>query len=99
MAPLLKFLLIAFAVYFIVRFLFRLILPFAMRKAAERIMKKAQQSQYTTGNGPFGYQQYEQQTRADEGRVRVEYAPSKKEEKRRSGTATAGEFVDFEEIK
>ncbi|KAF5271257.1 hypothetical protein FQR65_LT17646 [Abscondita terminalis] len=64
-----------------------------------RIMKRSAIHQYTTGNGPFGYQQYEQQTRADEGRVRVEYAPSKKEEKRRPGTATAGEFVDFEEIK
>ncbi|SPZ84130.1 Uncharacterised protein [Sphingobacterium multivorum] len=36
----LKFILIAFAVYFVVRFLFRLFLPFAMRKAAEKLMKK-----------------------------------------------------------
>jgi len=97
MGPFLKFLLIAFAVYFIVRFLFRLILPFAMRKAAERIMKKAQQSQYTTGGGPFEYREY-QQARPEDGKVRIEVDPTK-DAKRKSGTSTAGEFVDFEEIK
>ncbi|WP_270089530.1 DUF4834 family protein [Sphingobacterium sp. SYP-B4668] len=97
MGPLLKFLLIAFAVYFIVRFLFRLILPFAMRKAAERIMKKAQQSQYTTGGNPFEYREYRQNPQ-EEGKVRIEVNPTK-ETKSKSGTSTAGEFVDFEEIK
>lgn len=103
----LKFILIAFAVYFVVRFLFRLFLPFAMRKAAEKLMKKAQQqggAYNSQGQGgtfyyEFNGQRQEQAKRSQpEGKVHVDYIPPK-EGVERKGTETAGEFVDFEEIK
>lgn len=81
----------------------RLIFPYAMRKLAERMMKKAQQSgggtySYTSGD-PFGQQRSyrSQSTNQAEGKVRVDYVPP--QEEKRKGAATAGEFVDFEEVK
>ncbi|HAU54781.1 MULTISPECIES: DUF4834 family protein [Sphingobacterium] len=103
----LKFILIAFAVYFVVRFLFRLFLPFAMRKAAEKLMKKAQQQGGAYGSqgsgGTFYYEfngqgQQESKRSQPEGKVHVDYIPPK-DGPERKGTETAGEFVDFEEIK
>lgn len=87
----------------------RLLLPFAMRKLTERMMKKAQQQgQYNYGgagnpfgsNNPFGdtnqQQSYKKQGSKD-GKVTVDYVPT--QEPKRKGTATAGEFIDFEEVK
>lgn len=107
MAGLLKFLLIAFAVWYLVKFLIRLILPFAMRKAAEKLMKKAQQqggSTYTNGGGSFHYETFGQNNNSsqsapkDDGRISVDYVPPKQESKGKVAD-NAGEFVDFEEIK
>lgn len=105
----LKFILITFAVYFVVRFLFRLFLPFAMRKAAEKLMKKAQQqggaySSQGQGQGGTFYYEFTGQSRQEntksqsEGNIKVDYIPPK-ETPERKGAETAGEFVDFEEIK
>lgn len=108
MAGLLKFLLIAFAVWYLVKFLIRLLLPFAMRKAAEKLMKKAQQQQggstYTNGGGSFRYETFGQNNDnahsapKNDGRISVDYVPPKQEQKRKVAD-NAGEFVDFEEIK
>lgn len=103
----LKFILITFAVYFVVRFLFKLFLPFAMRKAAEKLMKKAQeqggaysgQGQGGTFYYEFNGQRHQENKRSQaEGKIQVDYIPPK-ETPERKGTETAGEFVDFEEIK
>ncbi|WP_104384956.1 DUF4834 family protein [Sphingobacterium sp. HMA12] len=103
----LKFILITFAVYFVIRFLFKLLLPFAMRKAAEKLMKKAQeQGGAYSGQGQSGtfyYEftgqgQQENKRSQPEGKIKVDYIPPK-ETPERKGTETAGEFVDFEEIK
>ena len=90
----------------------RLFLPFAMRKLTERMMKKAQQQQsqgqynYGGAGNPFGsgnpfgdaYQQQSyKSTNAKTGKVKVDYVPA--QETKRKGTATAGEFIDFEEVK
>jgi len=107
MVGLLKFLLIAFAVWYLVKLLIRLFLPFAMRKAAETLMKKAQQqggSTYTNGGGSFHYETFgqnntrSQSTHANDGDVSVDYVPPKQDQKRKVAD-DAGEFVDFEEIK
>lgn len=104
----LYFILIVIAAYYAFKFSMRLLLPFAMKKLAERMIKKAQQSQggftYTTGN-PFGqqsnygdsYQGYEQSNKSSDDKIRVDYVPPKEE--KRKGTTHAGEFVDFEEVK
>lgn len=86
--------------YYVFKFAMRLLLPYAMRKLTERMMKKAQQSQggftYTTGAGaPFGQQQ--SQANKPDGKVHVDYVPQVEE--KRKGAETAGEFIDFEEVK
>ncbi|SMG49696.1 DUF4834 family protein [Sphingobacterium psychroaquaticum] len=104
MEAILKFVIILFAVYYGVKYIFRLLMPFALRKMTERLMQKAQQGasqgrpgsyQYTQNN-PFD--QFKQQGRKHEGEIKVDYIPEE-ESKPRKGTQTAGEFVDFEEIK
>ena len=89
---LLKFLLVAIAVLWLVRMIARLLFPWAMRKMAERVMGKAQQ-QYSRGGNP--YQQNNRRTRP-EGKVSIDYVPPQPSKK---GAKQAGEFVDFEEIK
>lgn len=107
MAGLLKFLLIAIAVWYLLKYLIRLFLPFAMRKAAEKLMKKAQQqggATYTNGGGTFHYETFgqgnsrSQSSKAKDGRLSVDYVPPKPTSQRKMAD-NAGEFVDFEEIK
>ncbi|TJZ61187.1 DUF4834 family protein [Sphingobacterium olei] len=102
----LYFILFTILFYYVFKFSMRLIMPFAMRKLAERMMKKAQQShQYTHGgqnpfgnSNSFGGYQDQSQSRKPDNKVHVDYVP-RKEEPKKNGAATAGEFVDFEEIK
>src|SRR5690606_21330781 len=102
MSTLLYFILFSVAFYYLFKFGVRLFLSFALRKLTERMVKKAQQSgrttyTYSTGD-PFGQYRQEHQSHAQaDGKVRVDYVPQS--EDKRKGTATAGEFVDFEEVK
>lgn len=89
---LLKFLLVAIAILWLVRMIVRLVFPFAMRKMAEKVMSNAQQ-QYQNGN-PY-QQQANRRTRPD-GKVHIDYVPPQQAKK---GAKNAGEFVEFEEIK
>lgn len=84
----------------------RLLLPFAMKKLTERMMKKAQEGKggftytYTSGN-PFGpqstYQDNNQRASSSKGDIQVDYVPPKEE--KRKVAPHAGEFIDFEEVK
>lgn len=101
---LLKIIAIFFVVFYAVKYLFRLLLPFALRKMGEKLMQKAQQSAYQgkadsssyTQGSPFDH--FKQQAPKKDGELRVEYVPEE-DSKSRKGPQTAGEFVDFEEIK
>jgi len=102
---LLKIIAIFFIGYYAIKYLFRLLMPFALRKMGERLMRKAQQSAYQTQQGAGGYQQhgnpydqFKQTNSQRKGEVHVDFIPQE-EAKNRKGTQTAGEFVDFEEIK
>ena len=101
---LLKIIAIFIVVYYAIKYLFRLLMPFALRKMGERLMKKAQQSAYQSQQGAGGYQQgnpydqFKQSNSTRTGEVHVDFIPQE-EVKHRKGTQTAGEFVDFEEIK
>ena len=107
MAALLKFILIVFAVWQGFKLLMRFVFPFAMRKLAERLMKKAQQqagSPFAGQEGPFQYQQQSQQQSQsrrsrNSGAVQVDFVPPKKTKFTGKGASTACEFVEFEEIK
>ncbi|MGB7528795.1 MULTISPECIES: DUF4834 family protein [Sphingobacterium] len=97
------FLISAVVFYYLFKIGIRLLMPFFMKKVAEKIMNGAQ-GQYANGgpnqqnyNDPFSQFKQQQQQRPD-GKVRVEYMPPK-EHKAKKGTETAGEFIDFEEVK
>lgn len=104
----LKIIAIFFLVFYGVKYLFRLLMPYALKKMTERLMQKAQQSQatggqqqyqYNGGGNPFDqFKQQQSHTHKRAGEVHVDYVPEE-EAKSRKGTQTAGEFVDFEEIK
>lgn len=97
----LKVVVILVACYYAFKLGVRLLLPYAMKKLAEKMMKKAQQGNFGTQQGPFQYQGFGQQQEEPQNKgtskVKVAYVPPKEEA--RSGPATAGEFVDFEEVK
>ncbi len=101
---LLKIIAIFFVVFYAIKYLFRLLMPFALRKMGEKLMQKAQQSAYQgqSESGPFSkgspFDHFKQAGTKKEGELRVEYMPEE-ESKTRKGPQTAGEFVDFEEIK
>lgn len=101
----LKFIAIFFIIFYAVRFLLRLVMPFALRKVAERLMRTAQQQQGSDSSGqnrhanqdPFS--QFRRPTQPkDEGEIHVHYIP-RVDTKPRKGTGKAGEFIDFEEVK
>jgi len=78
----------------------RLLMPFFMRKLTERLMNKQQQY---ANEGPFQqsygdpFRSYNGRDNRNDGKVKVEFTPTKEAPKK--GTATAGEFIDFEEVK
>ncbi|MCA5004571.1 DUF4834 family protein [Sphingobacterium bovistauri] len=101
----LYFILFVIAAYYAFKFSMRLLLPYAMKKLAERMMKKAQQGQggftytYTSGN-PFGPQSNYQDVNNhgnSNGKIQVDYVPPREE--KRKVAPNAGEFIDFEEVK
>lgn len=102
----LYFILFVIAAYYALKFSMRLLLPYAMKKLTERMIKRAQQGRggftytYTSGN-PFGqqstYHDYNQQENTSKGEIEIDYVPPR-QEKRKVG-ASAGEFIDFEEVK
>lgn len=99
----LKFIFILIAIYYVLKLSVRYFFPLLMKRLADNLLRKAQQGGGTTFTyqtfGQQNYQgQYQQRSqRTDEKKVSVDYIPNKEEQ--RKGTETAGEFIDFEEIK
>lgn len=100
----LKIVILIIVFYYAFKFGIRLLMPFLMRKVTERIFKKAQEQQngqFRNGQGRFFYGSFntgqQQQKTKPEGKINVDYIPPKEEP--RKGTETAGEFIDFEEVK
>lgn len=100
MGTLLKFLLIAIAVLWLLRLLARFLFPWALKKAAEKVMGDAHQQFRGQQGGPFADQRgpyRKRDTPKPDGKIRIDYIPP--QEKSNEGPKKAGEFVDFEEVK
>jgi len=93
---LLKFLLIAISILWLLRILARFLFPWAVRKAAEKVMNDGRQ-QFQGAPFQGGDPRKQQRPRQPDGKVRIDYVPPKDSE--RNGPQKAGEFVDFEEVK
>lgn len=98
MSFLIKFLLIAISILWLLRILARFLFPWAVRKAAEKMMNGGgQQFQGSPFQQGANTRKQQHRSRQPDGKVRIDYVPPKEGE--RSGPQKAGEFVDFEEIK
>lgn len=99
----LKIVIFIIAFYYLFKFGLRLLMPFLIKKVTERVFKKAGEQQYGqfgNGRGTFFYGSFGQKPQEEpksEGKVKVDYIPPKEEQK--TGAKTAGEFIDFEEVK
>lgn len=81
---LLKIILTLLLIYYAFKLLMRLLAPFLMKKAVEKMQKKAEQQ--------FGKQQ--QETTVKEGETVIDKKPSNTKQSNKD----VGEYVDFEEI-
>lgn len=91
MPGLLKFLLIAILILWLVRMVARVVFPWVFRKLANKMTEEArkQNSRATESQRTS--------TPADDGEIRIDYVPP--QSKKQKGVGKAGDFVDFEEIK
>lgn len=102
MGGLLKFLLIAICILYLIRVLARIFLPFLFKKAMNKTQEKMNQ-QYGGNGGGFQYREYHfggNTNRANpkqDGKISVDYVPPAP--KKGPNLDKGGEFVDFEEVK
>lgn len=87
---LLRFLFITISILWLVRFLFRLVLPLIL----QRLFNKFQQQ---PGQNYQQQQPYRNYNQTKSGSVHVDYIPPK--DKEAKAADKAGEFIDYEEIK
>lgn len=97
MQALLKFILIAFAIFWLLKLVARLLFPWAVKKAAEKMMKNADQFQGRNGDPFASYQNSSRSQNKKEGEIRIDFVPPKNKPKK--GKDVGGEFVDYEEVK
>lgn len=88
---LLKFLIIAICVLYIIRALARIFLPFLFKKVVNNMQEKM-------NNQQEAYQKYQGTYQKPEGTVSVDYVPPTKTPKQPKFD-DAGEFVDYVEVK
>jgi hypothetical protein len=88
---LLKFLIIAICVVYILRALARIFLPFLFKKVVNNMQEKMNKQEEA-------YQKYHGNSQKPEGTISVDYVPPVKPDKAPK-LDNAGEFVDYEEVK
>lgn len=86
MLTFLKTLLIIILVYYAVKFLFRLLLPYFLRYVAKKATQKMEQSFYGSRTN------HSEKTK--EGKITVDHHPKNKSKTKKP----VGEYVDYEEI-
>lgn len=89
---LIRFLIISICVLYIIRAVFRLLLPMLFQGLVNKAAQQAQQQQQ-------GYQQNaRQEQRRHEGTIKIDHIP---QQQKRKGSVpdSEGDFVDYEEIK
>lgn len=90
MEELLRFIFVAIGLLYLVRAIFRWLIPALF----QGMVNKAQQ-QYNQNN----YQNQSRRSKEPTGRIKVDYIPEKKEKDKAKFSDNAGDFVDYEEVK
>ena len=98
MGEFIDFLIIVIVIYYIAKALFRIFVPVLFENAVNKAQQQQQQrqQQYRAPNN----QQQQHYTRAStsQGKIKVDYVPPKTK-KKGSIPDSAGDFIDYEEIK
>jgi hypothetical protein len=87
---LLRFLIIAISIIYILRILGRIFLPFLFKKAVSKMQDKMHEQQQAYQNGNAA-------TEKPQGTISVEFVPPAP--KKKPKLDQAGDFVDYEELK
>ena len=98
MGEFIDFLIIVIVIYYIAKALFRIFVPVLFENAVNKAQQQQQQrqQQYRAPNN----QQQQHYTRAStsQGKIKVDYVPPKTK-KKGSIPDSAGDFIDYEEVK
>ncbi len=86
--PIINFIIITILVLWVIRLLFRLILPMFIRNLFGKMQNQASQQTYAQGHS--------QRKQKPEGTISIDYVPEKKT---KGNPDKLGDFVDYEELK
>lgn len=92
----LKFLFIAIVVLWVLRVVAAHLLPWIIRRFASKMQEQAYR-EFQSQNKQYNQQNPREHQRKTEGKINIDYIPP--QPPTNSGANTAGEFVDFEEVK
>jgi hypothetical protein len=108
MGEFIDFLIVIIVIYYILKALFRIFVPVLFENAVNKAQQQQQQRQqqyrandnqqrqYRTNNNQ--QQQYHTRANPGQGKIKVDYVPPKTK-KKGSISDSAGDFVDYEEVK
>jgi len=92
----LKFLFIAIVVLWVLRIVTARLLPWILRRFASKMQEQVFR-EFQSQNKQYSRQNPREQQRKAEGKINIDYIPPQPPPN--NGANTAGEFVDFEEVK
>jgi hypothetical protein len=92
----LKFLLIAILILWLLRIVMATLLPWILRRFARKMQEEAMKGFQQTHDAQFRQARQDRPKKA-EGKIRIDYIPP--QQPNQNGANSAGEFVDFEEVK
>ena len=106
MGEFIDFLIVVIAIYYIAKALFRIFVPMLFENAVNKAQQQQQGQQYQANNNQqqqyraADNQQQQHYTRANasQGKIKVDYVPPKTK-KKGSIPDSAGDFIDYEEVK
>jgi hypothetical protein len=105
MGEFIDFLIVVIVIYYIVKALFRIFVPVLFENAVNKAQQQQQQrqQQYRANDNQQQYRttnNQQQYSRANpgQGKIKVDYVPPKTK-KKGSISDSAGDFVDYEEVK
>lgn len=92
----LKFLLITILILWLLRIVMATLFPWILRRFARKMQEDAMKGFQQGGDPQFRQTQRDRPKKA-EGKIRIDYIPP--QQASQNGPSSAGEFVDFEEVK
>ncbi|QNF32007.1 DUF4834 family protein [Adhaeribacter swui] len=93
-----KFFITLIVLFFLLRLLMPYIIKWVLQAFVKRTMRKGGFTA-TFGQPPFQQEPFQQQHRAPEGKINIDYVPQENKAKPNGGDFKGGEYIDYEEVK